>query len=170
MFVISKLSYASRFYTLPQEMVEALQRNICIYINYPKAHALISQQEMWKSKWEGGIKLINVQTKTDAYKIQWLLALITNPRLQLNLAMFYRLLGQQMGQVPLNTIFFSNTKFMEKTLTTHSQFYKSSLVAFSQLDFRKAVPDTNQEHIFYNPLFTKAVGKSQHFHVWTITC
>ena len=118
---------------------------------------------MWKSKWEGGIKLINVQAKTDAYKIKWLLDLYTNPRLHLNLNIFYRLLGQQVGHVPQQTIFFLDTKFMKNKLKSHSKFYSSSLLAFSQLDFRKAVPDLHQEHIFYNPLFSKADGNTFDF-------
>ena len=65
-----------------------------------------------------------------------------------------------MGQVPHNTVIFLNTKFLEEKLTSHSQSYKDSLIAFSKLDFRKAVPDLNQEHIFYNPLFTKANGNT----------
>ena len=156
MFVISQLSFASRFYSLPKNMVETLQRDICIYINYPKTHALISHQEMWKSTWEGGLKLTNVQTKTDTYKVQWLLALITKAELRLNLSIFHRLIGQQLAQLPHDVVFFLQTKFLKGKLTSHSQFYKDSLIAFSQLDFRKAVPDINQEHIFYNPLFTNA--------------
>ena len=35
MFVVSQLSYASKFYTIPTKMIDTLQREICIYMNYP---------------------------------------------------------------------------------------------------------------------------------------
>ena len=84
MFVISVLNYAAKFYPLPNHMEEELQKCVTIFINHPH-----NQQEMWKPKHFGGLKLINVKAKTDAFKTRWIIELITNNEVQSNLSLFH---------------------------------------------------------------------------------
>ena len=92
-FLISKLSYAIKFYPIPQDMLKNLQKAIFDFVNFPKKVATIRQEELWKTKLDGGIKLINVQLKSAHSKSKWLMEMATNPNMKTNLNTFSTLMG-----------------------------------------------------------------------------
>ena len=53
------------------------------YVSFPQKVITIAQKEMWKIKAYGGIKLINIQIKSETSKAKWLIELVTNPTLKL---------------------------------------------------------------------------------------
>ena len=77
-FHASRLWYAARFYSIPRHLSEILQRAFLEYINHPHKQTFVNQRECMKLKCDGGIKLIKIQYKSEASKIQWLLSLCTN--------------------------------------------------------------------------------------------
>ena len=156
-FITSRLAYASKFHTIPLDMMENLQKHMVKYVNsHSKGHAFISQKEMWKPTRLGGIKLMNVEAKCEAFKIQWLIKLLMSPDLSQNLATFHHLVGDQNGFKPEHKFFIPSDTIKKNRVTFKSTFYKTSLIALSKLDFKKAFPTQFQdEHIYFNPMIYK---------------
>ena len=98
-FLVSKLIYATKFYVIPQKITKIMQKTIFEYINFPNKVVTITEKEMWKMKAQGGIKLINIQIKSETSKGKWLIEMATNPNLKLNLDIFTNLMGQQKGNI-----------------------------------------------------------------------
>ena len=98
-FIASKLMYATRFYPIPPNSQKSIQKSIIEYINFPQKVNTISQEEMWKTKQYGGIKLTNVQIKSEPSKAKWLVEIVTNPNLKINLDIFTKLIGTQKGNI-----------------------------------------------------------------------
>ena len=69
----SKLLYVMNFYPIPKNIQIDIQKSIFQYLNFPLKVIIISQKEMWKTKVNGGIKLVNVQLKSETAKTKWLI-------------------------------------------------------------------------------------------------
>ena len=160
-FLISKLNYAFKFYPIPLDIQRSLQKSIFEFINFPNKTNTISQEEMWKTKLNGGIKLINLQLKSGMTKAKWLIEMATESDLKTNLNTFSTLMGTQKGQITGRDIIVLPKSYYERHFETNSHFYREALLSISQLEIKKGVKDVKQwdtEHIFYNPLFTYENG------------
>ena len=71
-FLASKLWYAASFYNIPKEMLEDMQKSFFEFINFPRQKETISQEEMKRLRLDGGAKLIDIDAKSEAYRICWL--------------------------------------------------------------------------------------------------
>ena len=161
-FLASKLIYATKFYPIPPTIQKNLQKSIIEYINFPQKVHTIAQEEMWKTKQYGGIKLINIQIKSETSKAKWLVEIATNPHLKINLDIFTRLIGKQKGNIIGKDLIFLQKNYLQNQLKTESKFYKEALLAIAKCEIRKGIQDIqlwDKEHIFYNPLFTNENGK-----------
>ena len=162
MFLISKLTYAMKFYPIPQDIVKGLQKAIFEFVNFPNKVVTIRQEEWWKTKLYGGIKLINVQLKSAQSKSKWEMGIATNSEMETNLNTFSTLMGKQKGEISGKDLIFLGRTYYQYHLNTESKFFKEALLAIAQLDVKKRVQDIQQwdtEHLFYNPLFTYENGK-----------
>ena len=161
-FLASKLIYAIKFYPIPLNIQKKMQQAIFQYINFPNRLVTISQSEMWKTKEQGGIKLINIQLKSEIAKAKWLVDIATNKNLILNLHIFTRLIGQQKGNISGRDLIFLPKTYIKNKLETENKFYKEGLLLLANLEKRKGIKsldDWDKEHIFFNPLFRKENGK-----------
>ena len=61
MILASKLIYAIKFYPIPPNFQKEIQDSIFRYVNFPNKAITIGQPEMWKTKLNGGCKLVNIQ-------------------------------------------------------------------------------------------------------------
>ena len=157
-FLASKLIYAIKYYPIPLNIQVILQKSIFEYVNFPPKVNTIAQEEMWKTKQYGGIKLINIQTKSQTSKAKWLVEISTNLHLKINLDIFTTLIGVQKGNISGKDLIFLQKSYFQNQLKTESKFYKEALLALAQLETRKGIQDIqlwDKEHLFYNPLFTK---------------
>ena len=155
-YLASRLIYAMNFYPIPLGTKNTLQKNIFNFVNYPHKTITIAQQEMWKTRECGGIKLINLDVKSQSAQAKWLIKLVSNENFILNLNVFSRLLGTQIGDIKGKDIIFLQKSYFQRTLKTRSTFYKESLLAVANLDLIKGLDNINswdKEHIFYNPIF-----------------
>ena len=109
--------------------------------------------EMQKSRKNGGIKLIKTKVKSETPKIEWLINIITDPNLQINLSVFRKLVGTQKGNIEGEEVMFADHSFMKNTLKINDEFYLEALRAISKLEIRKHVQNLEKEPIFYNPMF-----------------
>ena len=111
---------------------------------------------MWRLKEKRGIKLVNIQIKSEVSKVKWLIDLTINPSLTLSYQIFQNLLGVQKGGISGRDLIFLQPSYMQRNLKTSSNFYKEALSAISKLDLSKGVSNVNQwdsEHLFYNKYF-----------------
>ena len=69
-FIASKMVYAIKFYVIPKDIEKKLRQDIFHFINHPRRVTTVSQKEMWRLKDKGGIKLVNVQTKSEVSKVK----------------------------------------------------------------------------------------------------
>ena len=132
---------------------------------------------MWKTKKLGGIKLVNLQLKSEVTKAKWILDLTTNPNMTLNLKVFSDLIGQQEGNICGRNIFFLPSLFLKNQIKVKSLVYKEGFTCLSKFNFLKGVPDVSHwdnEHLFHNKLFTdqnfktfKVRGYCKKINVWT---
>ncbi len=158
-FHASKLWYAASFYNIPAYMKKELQDSFFQYINFPHSTATVSQAEMKKLRLHGGVKLIDIQTKTDTYKVKWLMELVTIESLHFHSKLIASLIGMQKGGLQGTEIFFTTHQYAKNTLKTEAQFYKSAIEAITKLNPRKKILDINAEKVFYNPTFKSALEK-----------
>ena len=105
MFLVAKLIYAIKFYNMPRNFREQLQKEINDFVTFPETHT-IEQKELWKTKQKGGIKLINLEIKSDTCKVKWLLEMVSNPICNINLLIFTELIGRQKGDITGRHLFF----------------------------------------------------------------
>ena len=155
-FHASKLWYAARFYTIPTSIQLQLQQAFNQYIHWPNRVHTVSQQEMFKLRRHGGIKLIHIRTKSTASKVAWIIQLLTNPHLRTHLALVTDLLGTQDGNIKGTDLFFTPPSFIARTVKPTTPFYREALQAFSAFTLEKHIPDVTTEHVFYNRAFLNA--------------
>ena len=112
----------------------------------------------------GGIKLVNVQTKSEVSKVKCLIDITINPSLNLSYSIFLELLGIRKGGPFGRDLIFLQQSYMQQHLKTSSNFYKEALLAIYKLDLSKDIPNVNQwknEHLFSNKYFhAKEVDKT----------
>ena len=119
---------------------------------------------MWKLPQHGGIKLINLDLKSQSAQAQWLIQLASNENFSTNLNIFSRLMGPQKGDIKGKDLFFLQKSYHQRILKTTSTFYKSSLLALANLDIKKGIQNVEswgREHIFYNTVFLTADKKTE---------
>ena len=96
----------------------------------------------------GGTKLINIQAKTEASKIKWLIDLCIDPTLNNHLTLVDRLLGEQKGKCHGKDLHFTTKHYARKVLKINSPLYKEAIKAMTTLDLRKQVLDRGEERLF----------------------
>ena len=156
-FLASTLVYAIKFYKIPDEIVKNVQNEIFDFVNYPQKTKTIEQKEMWRLRGNGGIKLPNLQVKSQISKVKWLIELVTSPEMSAHLVLFERLIGVQKGNISGRDLLFLPRSYILRHLKTENAFYKEALLAISDLEISKGVPNVAQwdkEHLFYNSLFS----------------
>ena len=85
MFLASRLVYAIKFYPIPERIQQGIQNSIFDYFNFPNKVIKIGQKETWKTKKNGGCKLVNIQIKSETSKAKWLMEIATNPDYRIHL-------------------------------------------------------------------------------------
>ena len=109
---------------------------------------------MKKLRLDGGIKLIDIQTKIDTSRAMWLMELVHDPNLKTHLAIMTSLLGVQKGGLVGIDLIFTDKNYCNKILKTpNSKFYEEGLKATAKLTLSKRIDNLNGEKIFYNPIF-----------------
>ncbi len=155
-FIASKLVYAMKFYVIPNHIEKKLRQDIFQFINHPNRTTTVAQKEMWRLKEKGGIKLVNVQMKSEVSKAKWLIDIVSNPTFKLSYDIFQHLMGVQKGGISGRDLIFLEHSYMKRQLSTVSEFYKEALTAISKLDISKGIADVDlwdNEHLFYNKYF-----------------
>ena len=155
-FHASRLWYAATFYNIAPSKIKMLQKKFVEYVNYPHTSLTISEQEMKKLRKHGGAKVIDIQTKTEASKIRWLMELATNPNLQIHMNIITTLIGHQKGSLTGLELFFITKQCARRTLRINTPFYKEAILAITKLNVKKKIEDLNLEKVFYNPTFQNA--------------
>ena len=156
-FIASTLVYAIKFYTIPEKTEKYIQNEIFNFANYPQKGKTIAQQEMWRLKENGGIKLPNIRIKSQISKVKWLIELVTSPEMKPHLSIFTKLIGPQKGNISGRDLIFLSRSYMNRQLKTQNTFYKEALLAISKLEIYKGIQNVAQwdnEHLFYNSLFS----------------
>ena len=152
-FHASRLWYAAKFYSIPPLLVDVLQKAFLEYLNHPQKQTSVRQIELMKLKPDGGIKLINVQHKSEASKVQYLVSLCTNTELSLHKALMERLFGVQKGGLTGIELFFTPKNYAKNTCVYPSSFYREAIVSMTSLEMEKQIFDRYEEKIFYNKTF-----------------
>ena len=155
-FLASRLVYAMKFYPIPKTMQQEIQNDILSYAIFPHKVATVAQKEMWKTKHNGGLKLVNIQLKSETSKAKWLFEIASKENRVTNLNVFTRLMGTQRGNIKGTDLLFLHKPYFTRSLKTSSPFYKEALLAISLFTRKKGILDIDKwdtEHIFYNPLF-----------------
>ena len=154
-FHASRLWYASTFYPIPKNTTQELQSSFKAYVNFPRQKKpTVSEPEMKKLRLDGGIKLIDIQTKVDTSRSTWLMDLVQNPDLRTHLAVMTALIGVQKGGLQGAELVFTDSYYCRRLLKIpHSEFYVEGLRATATLSLSKQIVNLNQEKIFYNPIF-----------------
>ena len=114
---------------------------------------------MQKLRKEGGIKLINTKLKSETPKIYWLIKLINDDTLKVHFHIFNSIIGNQHGHITGRNIIFVEHSYIKKHLKINNPFYQEALEGISKLNTWKHIPDINEEHLFYNPVFTTTIGE-----------
>ena len=161
-FLASKLVYAMKFYPIPKSTQQEIRTGILSYMIFPNRVNTVAQKEMWKTKNNGGLKLVNIQLKSKTCKVKWLIEMATNENCVTNLNVFTTLLGTQRGDIKGINLLFLEKPYYTRTLRTSSSFYKEALLAMAIFTRKKGIADIDKwdtEHIFYNPLLVNENDK-----------
>ena len=154
-FHASRLWYASTFYPIPTNMREQMQSTFFNYVNFPRhINPTVSQDETIKLRRDGGLKLINLQTKSESYKIKWLMDLATNQNLNTHLSIMTLIIGTQKGGLRGKDLFFTTKQYTKNIMKVpHSDYYREAIQAITKIQTTKHIHNIESEKIFYNPIF-----------------
>ena len=152
-FHASRLWFAATFYNIPIDIINKLQNEFVAYINFPNSTSTVSRDELRKLRLDGGLKLVDIKSKADTYKIRWLLELATTVHLNTHLQLLTALIGQQKGGLEGVDLLFTTRHYIDRILSTNSCFYKSAFQAIRRLQPKKKIIDPKDEKVFYNPTF-----------------
>ena len=136
-------------YPLPSQ--KHSKKHFFDYVNFPLKTVMVKQEELFKLRQHGGTKLINIQAKSEASKIKWLIELCVLPKLKTHMDLITRLMGDQKERCNGRDLFFTTTHYARRILRIDSPFYKESITAMTTLELRKQVLDPRAEKLFYNP-------------------
>ena len=81
-FISSTLVFAIKFYKIPDETEKQVQNEFFNFVNFPLKTKTIAQEEMWRLRENGGIKLPNLHVKSQISKVKWLIELVSSPELK----------------------------------------------------------------------------------------
>ena len=157
----SKLFYAANFYSIPPDMEKEINEAFLGYIKFPRKTNEVSRIEMEKLRTCGGIKLINMKLKSETPKIQWLINLISDENLKIHRNIFNSLIGIQSGHLRGEDIIFTDSSY-RKCIRINNPFYLEAFQGIWKLNTWKQVSDINNEHLFYNPIFTTTIDDEIH--------
>ena len=163
MFLASKLVYAIKFYPVPLNFQKEIQDSIFNFINFPNRVISIAQKEMWRTKMNGGCKLVNIQLKSETSKAKWLMEIATNSDLKINFAIFSALMGIQKGNNCGKDLIFMHKPHITRVMKIDNPFYKEALKSISIFERKKGIINIkawDEENIFYNPLIMNKSGKT----------
>ena len=160
----SKLFYALNFYPLPTHHEKEIREAFMDYITFPNNGKIpqVSRKEMEKLRVDGGLKLINVALKSQTPKVHWLIRLLTDETLKVQLELFNSLIGVQSGQLRGQDIIFAENSYVNRVLRTDNAFYKEALEGITKLERGKHYADIKNENVFYNPIFTSTTETEVH--------
>ena len=150
-------------------MAKKLREDKLNFIRHPQKVKSISQKEIWRPKEKGGIKLVNIQIKSEISKAKWLVELVSNNELSSHLHLFQLLMGVQKVNITGRDLLFLEQSYIQRHLQTSNAFYKEGLLALSSLDINKGISNVHQwddEHIFYNKFFLQK-DKDKTFYLTT---
>ena len=153
-FITPTLWYAAKFYPIPQDIVKKIQTSLFEYFNFPRKVITVSQEECYKLREDGGAKLINVQARSEALKVKWLVELLDGTDSKTHLTLITHLIGRHTGWLAGMELFFTTNKYAKRYLKEIPVFYKEAILKMTQLPFRKQLIDLRQEKVFFNPIFT----------------
>ena len=157
-FLASKLWYAASFYPIPAHLEKQINEAFLDYITFPKNKKdEVSRMEMEKERSFGGIKLINTQLKSVTPKIHWLIRLTTDDNLRVHRIVFGNLIGEQRGGLQGDDLLFTEHSYVRSHLKCSSPFYVEALLAITKLNLWKNFPNINDEHLYYNKIFSTTV-------------
>ena len=164
-FHASKLWYAANFYPIPADLQKQITEDFWTYINYPSKKITVSREEAMKLREDGGLKLVDIQAKSEASKVKWLMEVASDPSLKTNLDVITILLGMQKCDIKGKDLFFLPTYYIDLRLKTSSLFYKEAIRAFSTLETRKKIKEASTQHLFYNKsILVQNTGKVVQLH------
>lgn len=154
-FHASRLWYAINFYPLQPNLKNHMQQAFKDYVNFPRQrNPTVAEDELKKLRLDGGIKLIHIHSKLEAYRARWLMDLAQNPSLVSHLAVMTSLIGVQKGGLSGLELIFVNDYYSKKLLKIpHSPFYTEAIRATAKLTMSKRIDDLSKEKVFYNPIF-----------------
>ena len=160
----SKLFYALNFYPLPPNYEKEVREAFMDYVTFPNNGNIpqVSRKEMEKLRVDGGLKLINVALKSQTPKVHWLIRLVTDETLKVQLELFNSLIGVQSGQLRGQDIIFAENSYVRKSLRTENAFYKEALDGITKLERGKHYLDIKNENVFFNPIFTSTTETEVH--------
>ena len=162
-FHASKLWFAANFYTIPEEIAKLINDAFLDYIVFPKKKKdQVSRNEMEKLRCHGGLKLINIKLKSQTPKIHWLIRLITDDNLKPQRSTFNALIGPQKGHLRGEDIIFAEENYINRQLRLNNAFYTEAFRGMAKLNTLKHYSDINNEHLFFNPIFTTTVEDEIH--------
>ena len=162
-FLASKLVHAMKFYPIPLNFRKDIQNPIFSFVNFPNKVVTVGQREMWKVKHNGGLKLVNVQIKSETSKAKWLTEMASDPNCKVHLQIFNDLMGHQKGNNTGKDMIFMHTPHITRVMKIDNPFYKEALKSISIFNLKKGIENINlwdEENIFYNPLIMNATGQT----------
>ena len=151
----SKLWYAANFYAIPAALEKEIDDAFVEFLIYPKTQRQTRRKEMEKLREFGGIKLMNTKLKSETPKAHWLIRMITDSELRFHRQIFNEIIGLQKGQLTGDDVIFAEASYVKKHLKTDNAFYKEAFGAIAKLYTFKCTDNIENEHLFYNPIFTR---------------
>ena len=158
----SKLWYAANFYAIPAALEKEIDDAFVEFLIYPKTQRQTRRKEMEKLREFGGIKLMNTKLKSETPKAHWLIRMITDSELRFHRQIFNEIIGLQKGQLTGDDVIFAEASYVKKHLKTDNAFYKEAFGAIAKLYTFKCTDNIENEHLFYNPIFTTTIEDDMH--------
>ena len=88
--------------------------------------------------------------------------MITDKNLKAHKSTFNALIGPQKGHLTGQDIIFAEENYIKKQLRLNNAFYMEAFEGIARLNTYKHYSDINDEHLFFNPIFTTTIEDEIH--------
>ena len=133
-------------FKIPHEILKDVQKSIFEFIYFPRQKETISKDEMERLRVDGGAKLIDIDVKSEAYMVCWLIDLFTMKHLTVHLALVTSLLGVQKGGLQGADLFFTTNDYANKILSTPYPYYRKAIQAITKFHLRKKIDNIRDKN------------------------
>ena len=129
-YILSRLWYRTEIFSVPKNLLTEIEKDILDFVWNEKKHE-INKQLLMSCESDGGLQLVDIQSKTGAQRLSWLAKVFKLPYDDFNLKIADEILGTFEGDYIGLEVFKADADMLKPKVV--DPFYKESMYAFKKI-------------------------------------